>query len=457
MKTTISRIAACVAFSALALCASAQNTQTGYFVDEYTYRFQMNPAFGNDRGFVSFPALGNMNIGLHGNLHLTDVLYNIDGKTTTFLNPFVSADEVMKNIGDKNKIGTSERITILAAGFKAFGGYNTISLGARVDADFSLPGSIFSLMKNGIENKTYDISGLKVHANAFAELALNHSRQITDDIRVGAAVKVLIGAGNVFADLKRAHLTLGENDWSVTTDADIHASLKGLTYKTKLNDNTGHRYVNGVDIDSPGVGGGGVAFDLGAVYKTPVPGLTVSASLLDLGFISWNNDMLATTNGEKTFNTDKYTFNPDDDAPNSFKNEWDKIKDDISAIYELDDAGDRGGRTTALHATMNLAAQYEFPLYKPLTFGLMNTTRFGGDFTWTDFRLSANVAPCKVFSAAVSLGAGTYGVSFGWLANLHVTGFNLFIGTDHTPGKLAKQGVPLSSNAQVNFGINFPF
>lgn len=167
--------------------------------------------------------------------------------------------------------------------------------------------------------------------------------------------------------------------------------------------------------------------------------------------------MLATTNGEKTFNTDKYTFNPDDDAPNSFKNEWDKIKDDISAIYELDDAGDRGGRTTALHATMNLAAQYEFPLYKPLTFGLMNTTRFGGDFTWTDFRLSANVAPCKVFSAAVSLGAGTYGVSFGWLANLHVTGFNLFIGTDHTPGKLAKQGVPLSSNAQVNFGINFPF
>jgi hypothetical protein len=27
---------------------------------------------------------------------------------------------------------------------------------------------------------------------------------------------------------------------------------------------------------------------------------------------------------------------------------------------------------------------------------------------------------------------------------------------DHTLGKLAKQGVPINSNAQFSFGINFP-
>ena len=52
---------------------------------------------------------------------------------------------------------------------------------------------------------------------------------------------------------------------------------------------------------------------------------------------------------------------------------------------------------------------------------------------------------------------GTYGVGFGWLLNLHTTGFNFFVGMDHTMGKLSKQFVPLNSNADLNIGINFPF
>ena len=96
-------------------------------------------------------------------------------------------------------------------------------------------------------------------------------------------------------------------------------------------------------------------------------------------------------------------------------------------------------------------------LYRRLTFGLLNTTRLAGEFTTTDFRVSANVAPCKIFSCGANIGGGTYGFNFGWLMNLHVTGFNLFLGMDHTPGKLAKQGVPLSSNGSVNLGMNFLF
>lgn len=167
--------------------------------------------------------------------------------------------------------------------------------------------------------------------------------------------------------------------------------------------------------------------------------------------------MLATTNGPKTFSTDKYTFNVDDDAPNSFDNEWDRISDDISALYQLDDMGDQGSRTTALAATLNAGAEYTFPLYRPLTFGLLNTTRINGAYTWTDFRLSANVAPVKCFDASANIALGTFGFGFGWLMNVHLTGFNLFIGMDHTLGRVSKEFVPLSSNASVNFGLNFLF
>lgn len=431
---------------------------SGYFVDDYLYRFQMNPAIGNNQRFVAVPGVGNLNVGMHGNLHLTSVLYNVNGKTTTFLNPGVSSSEVMSNIKDKNRIGTDNTVNILSGGWKAWGGYNTVNIGARVTADVSLPGSIFNLLKNGVANKTYDIGNVNANAYGYAQIALGHSRDITPTLRVGATAKVLIGAGWLDATMKDTYLQLGENEWQVQTDAEIRSSLKGLSYKTDLNKDTGHRYVSGADVDGAGVGGYGLAFDLGAVYKTPVQGLTVSAAVLDLGFISWKNDMLATTDGRKTFNTDKYTFNVDGDAHNSFKNEWDIIKDDLSALYELDDKGDQGGRTKALHATVNVGVEYELPMYSPLTFGLLNSTRIAGDFSWTDFRLSANIAPCKVFSGGVNMGMGTFGFSFGWIANVHLKkGFNMFIGSDHTPGKLAKQGVPLSSNMQVNFGLNVPF
>lgn len=267
-----------------------------------------------------------------------------------------------------------------------------------------------------------------------------------------------MGAGDVQANLHNAHLILDENSWNITSNAEIHSSVKGLTYDMDVNDDSGHRYVSGADIDSPGVGGFGVAFDLGGIYNPKfLPGWTFSASLLDLGFISWSNDMYASTQGTKTFRTDEYTFNVDNESPNSFDNEFKKVKSSLSALYELDNLGDQGSRMTGVGATMNIGAEYEFPLYKPLTFGLLNTTRIQGDYSWTDFRLSANVAPVNCFDASASIAMGTYGFSFGWLANVHVTGFNLFMGMDHTIGKLAKQFVPLSSNAQFNFGINFLF
>lgn len=457
MKQKVIISAAMAAMILLPTALRAQDLSSGYFVEDYTYRYQMNPAFGNSQNFISMPALGNLNVGLHGNLGISDVLYNVDGKTTTFMNPKLSSDEVLKNINDVNRIGTLDKIGILSAGFKAFGGYNTVSINAVADVSVKVPGEMFNLLKNGVANKTYDLGDLRASGVAYGEIAFGHSRQVMKGLRVGATLKFMLGGGYMDAHMRNANLVLGENEWTVTTDADLRSSVKGLTYKTKVNDRTGHRYVNGIDVDGTGLNGFGMALDLGAVYETPVKGLTVSLALLDLGFISWNNDMLATTNGEKTFTTDKYTFNADDDALNSFSKEWDRLRDDFSAIYELDDMGDQGGRTSMPHATLNIGVQYALPMYNKLTFGLLNTTRLAGDFTTTDFRLSANIAPCRIFSGGVNLGVGTFGASFGWVANLHLTGFNFFLGMDRVPGKLCKQGVPLSSNAQVTMGINFPF
>ena len=435
---------------------SAQHTKSGYFLDGYMYRHEMNPALANAQNYIAFPAFGNFNFGLQGNLDLENFIYNVNGQTTTFLNPAINAQEFLSNIDDENELNFDTNIKLFGAGFKAFGGYNTIGVSIRSNVQAMLPKTLFQFAKEGLSNKNYDISQFDINARAYAEVALGHSRQINKNLRVGANLKFLVGLADIDAKFNKAQINLGNDQWTAVTNAEINASVKGLTYETEISENTKKPYVNSMNVDGFGPNGFGLGIDLGAEYKLN-DSWTFSAALLDLGFISWNNNMVATTNGDKTFTTNDYQFSFDDKDSNNFEDELDRLTNGLSGLYELDNAGDKGGRTTMLATTLNLGAQYTLPVYDKLTFGLMNTTRFQGDFTWTDFRLSANVAPVKWFSAGVNGSVGTYGTAFGWMVNIHPTGFNLFVGMDQMLGKTTKEFVPLASKASLNFGINVPF
>lgn len=446
--------------------ANAQHTYSGYFLDNYTYRYEMNPAFGNSKGFVSMPVIGNFNTAIRGNLHLSDIFYKSPdgGKTMLFTNPQISAAEAMSKFGNRNKIGTNNKINILSVGFKGFGGFNTISISATANLEASLPKAFFSLAKEGITNTTYDIKDMFAYANAYASIALNHSHDIKQmpGLRIGASLKLLVGVGSLDVHFNEADLTLGTDSWIARTNADIYASVTGLRFDKKTYTPSGpaggapREYVSGANLDDGfGINGYGLGFDLGAEYKWK--DFRFSAAVLDLGFMAWGKTQWASTNGTQTFTTDAYTFSANGDADNSFDNELDNLKDDLSKLYQLKDMGEKSSYTRSLAATLNFGVDYELPVYRNLHFGLLNSTRINGAYTWTQFRLSANIAPVKAFSADVNVAAGTYGVGFGWMLNLHTTGINLFLGMDHTLGTLSKQMIPLNSNASFNFGLNFPF
>ncbi len=463
MKTNIKKLLLLLTIALGIEAANAQHTYSGYFLDGYTYRYEMNPAFGNKNNFVAMPGLGNINIAMRGNLHVTDVLYNVNGRTSLFTNPNVGTSEAMSKFSDRNRLGVNSKINIISVGFKGIGGYNTVTISANVNEDASLPKSFFQLAKEGISNKTYDIKNLDNYAEAYAAIALNHSHDIkeVEGLRVGATVKALIGIAALDLKMNEADLTLGKDGWIARTNADIYASIGGFSYDTKLytpegpNGGAPREYVSGGKIENFGINGVGFGVDLGAEYEWK--DFKFSAAVLDLGLMAWGHTRWASTDGTQTINTDAYTFSANGDADNSFKNEFKNLKDDASKLYQLKDMGELDSRTRALATTLNFGVDYTLPYYRNLHFGLLSSTRINGRYTWTQVRLSANVAPVKIFSANVNLEAGTYGVGFGWMLNLHPKGFNLFLGMDRTPGKLAKQGVPLNSNANFNLGINFPF
>lgn len=438
--------------------AIAQNTNSAYFLENYNYRYQLNPVFGNDMGYVSFPALGNINLAMRGNLHVEDLIHSVNGKTVLFTNPEVPVS-FLNDLPSRGKMGLDLHLNIMSAGWKAWGGYNAITIGARVNADLSFPKSVFTLIKEGVSNKTYDISDMSATANAYTEIALNHSRDIkpVPGLRAGIAMKFLVGIANIDARFNRANLSLGTNEWIARTNADIYANLGGLRYKTKINDN-GESYVDGFDMKgegSVGPNGFGMAFDLGASYKWR--DFNFSVGILDLGWISYWDTQYATTNGDKIINTDAYVFNADDTADNSFEKEWDRMSGDLDKLYQLENHGNIGTRNCGLGTTLNIGVDYEFPFYRKLHFGFLSSTRILDRYTWSEVRVSANVMPVKCFSASANFAVGTYGAAFGWLVNFNTRGFNIFLGMDNTLGRLSKQYVPLNSNAAVNLGINFPF
>lgn len=447
--------------------ASAQNLNSAYFLDGYTYGHRMNPAKNYDRnGYVSFPLLGNVNVGMSGNLAATDILKFNGNQLTTFLHPDIPVAEALSGFSSTNHTRMDLNLDILGAGFHAWGGFNTINISLRSNVGLSAPYELFEATKT-LTNKDYDISGLRMDASAWAEIAFGHSRKVTDAWRVGGKLKVLLGGAHAKLNVQNAKLSLAAPDrWILTADAQADVSLKGFTWgemeHKEFNDGTPYEQINfdNVDVDGGGLGGWGLGFDLGAEWDLGeqgwLEGMTVSASLLDLGFISWSETHHAYNNGKEVIFTGFNDIKVDDGPGTPAGDQADHYGDRFSDLIALQDGGVKKS-TSMLGATLNIGVEYQMPFYKKLSAGFLSTTRIQGAYSWNEERFSATVSPLKWLEGSINVGFGTMGTSFGWVANIHPKGFNLFIGMDHLMGKFSKQGLPLGSHTGVTMGINIPF
>ncbi len=169
-----------------------------------------------------------------------------------------------------------------------------------------------------------------------------------------------------------------------------------------------------------------MAFDLGAVYKIN-DDWQVSASLVDLGFISWSNNVTAVNkqehlefNGFHDISYDKHDANGNL-KDNSFESQGDKYGDrslPTSPTLQTE-GGHQGAAQPALALRSTLAPNTPSPHYRKLKFGLLSSTRFNGKYTWTEGRLSANASPLKWIDGGINFALNSYTASCGWVLNVH--------------------------------------
>ena len=462
MKMNIRHIAMAMV-AGLWLPVGAQELQTAYFSDSYLYRHDLNPAFDNENSYFSIPFVGNLNVGIASNFRYDDVVRDnplypdrSSKKKTTFMNPYLSNGLKGFSSGD-NVMNGALKMNIMSVGFKKWGGYNTIELNARAKANTSIPYKLFEFAVNA-DNRHFDIGDVSADVQGFVELSMGHSRQVDEKLRLGGKVKLLVGAGNASVELKNVVADLQDaNKWTVSADAKSQVSMKGFKYLSNTKeyhskDGT-YKYIDDVDVDGGGPSGFGAAIDFGAVYKLN-DDVTLSAAIQDLGAVLWSNNYVG-VNDAKSFTFDGFhDVSIDSQSGNVLDDQADKYTDQLLDFAHLRDKGDDGARVTGIGANVNLGLQYVVPTFDMLRLGLLGTAHIDGPYSWTEGRLSANIAPIKWFDASVSLAVNTFNTSLGFLANIHTKGFNFFLGMDHLMGTVSKEGIPLSGNGQVALGFN---
>lgn len=462
MKISIRHIIAVAVTGWVSLSnASAQELRTSYFMQTSNFRHQMNPAL-LDTPYAT-GLMGNINVGTTGNFGLSDFIYKLDNNPnydyTTFMSPTVDANQFLNGLSDQVRGDVYVNFNIFSAAFRMCQGVSLLELNLRSNTNISLPKELFEFMKCTGSKEQYNLKDLGIRSQNYLELALGHSRNINDRLRVGAKLKFLVGAAYADFSANTLNLTMNGDYWRVQGDAQLRAAILKSELKHDLDkplSADGRPRVDELDDIEFGLPGFGMALDLGATYRV-LDNLTISAALTDLGFINWKETNQASVAGDYTFDGFENIHVKDEATrKNDLGDQFEDLGDDLEEMFAIYDDG-KGKVKQGLAATLNVGAEYTLPVYRKLRFGFLYTSRIHGLYSWHQGMLSANIRPVKWLEASVNTAVSSTGVTFGGALNLHAPHFNFYIGADRFMGKVSKEFIPINSlNSNVNVGITFP-
>jgi hypothetical protein len=158
------------------------------------YNSKLNPAMKAERGYFSL-LLGNTSVGLKGNVGLANFLYpRGENELATFMSGSVTADEFLSGIPEKTKLGMNLDETIMAFGFRMFGGFLSFDLSMHSSVGVSLPKGLFEFAKKGLQENRYSFSGLNINTTNYAAASIGYSHKIFDGFQLGVNAKYLLEA-----------------------------------------------------------------------------------------------------------------------------------------------------------------------------------------------------------------------------------------------------------------------
>jgi hypothetical protein len=425
---------------ATTVAVSAQMNPTLYHMKDLPLNAQLNPAFQPRNGslYVGFPGLTSLAPSL-----------TLSGEGLTLGNGYLSPNygAIVRGAGDAGAAAFGYEHNLINFGFMLKRVYLTFDSKLKLNVEGRIPKDLQRLMwyGNGHEemlDKTLNFEGLGVSALGYSEISLGVSAEVVKNLFAGVKLKYLQG-------LFYGKAALGEG-----SSFETESSAYGITMKLNPDIFLAGAPVTvpqgAISVDSltaPGLssykldaGSRGVAFDLGGSWDLPwVKGLNVSASVLDVGFISWSGRKLA---GSSTISFDGFSMSGGGSDFASSLIDSVKQKTSVTAAS--------GSERTWLSPTLYAGVSYEALKY--LNVGALVGYRFSQRENMPLVALSANTQGFMVNAS----------VSYSYFNRSNNVGVGLLLGRKGVQCHLIADNllaVNYKTAQSVNFrmGVNFLF
>lgn len=464
----IQRIAILTLIILLATALRAQHSPTMYYMYEVPQAHLLNPATQPRCGFyLGMPILSSFEVYMdNSSVSLGDVLI-YEQSLDTLVTPFHSTqdpDEFFKNFKKRNSFTTELNIPWISFGFRIGDeNYLNFHVMTRTMTDVFYPGDLTHLpaMEPGT---TYDFSNFAVNTTLFNEYSVGLSRQIDRQLTVGFKLKFLSGIGNI--DTRNTDITLTTSPEYATLNAkyEMYVNLPGLNIPI---DGDSADF-NEADFDDPAVNDFfseniGFGLDMGFHYKVNER-LTLSASLLDLGYISWKGNPYS-IRGEANYQYEGALVDYTDSG-------WEFDEEDVdSLLSQIEPKASYGEPyNTFLHAKVYLGGQYF--IGKRANISLLSRTEFNKGRLREQVTGAINVFPIKLLAASLSytIANRTYnniGLGCHWKLgpfSLHIIGdyfpAGRFYTDDDITDPLFGEPLPITTTARTfgfRVGMNLVF
>ncbi len=328
-------------FTLLVVSSEAQDLSI-HMMDSVYARTAVNPAYRfNDKFVVN---LLGVSTGTYTNgISVGDILIENGG-----LNQF-QLKEGVDNINDDNYIFGEGNVQLLGIGLSVgkwqfSAGYNFHLVGGT-----SYSRDLYLLAANGnapYVGETLDV-GMDLLLQGYHDLHLGASYKF-NNVSFGGRIKLLSGVSDISTD---------NSEIQLTTDDEIYQLTVASDYQLNTTSVVDYEGIDSLDFDSDAFGfnnflgpNSGIGIDLGIDWAV-TPELSLSASILDIGSISWSEDVVNyTSNKTNAFEgVDILDYIDDDEEV--------VLEDSLYNLLDFDETNN--SYTTSLGAKFHLSARYQ--------------------------------------------------------------------------------------------------
>jgi hypothetical protein len=466
INSVIFRFAVLLFLTMVFFRAEAQQNNTLYFMDGIPQSNQLNPAIQPKCGFYfALPVISSLEINA-GNtaVGFNDVFLYKSSTDSLYYKPMQSdkdRSDFLGKLKKNNYIFSDVRLDWLSFGFRLNENYISFSAADRMEVRGNLPYDLIdfglNLNQSTAVSKAFNFDGLGLNAVWFREYALGISREINERITFGIRGKLLFGKANISS--KSSDLAFpqtGMDVWKTSAVIDIRTSIPNLTVgydkdgkvsldSIKLASIHGWKGARPFVMNRRNVG---VALDMGIILK-PEEMLQLSASIVDLGFIQWNNNLNNFSTGGN------YDFKGLPVVLSDTSSMGQALVDSLKKIYSIE--ANHESYMTSLSGKLYLGAHLQ--LIKSVGVGFLTRLQLLDKAIRPQYTFSVNYSPGQSFSTALSytIADGVYD-NLGFGISFKAGPFHWYLMSDRIPiyYNKAKAGYPIPAYAKnVNFRMGF--